>query len=265
MIIPDFQTMTFKNIHDVTCLGQTQPVVTLNGFSALYPAGPITLDNTIVDNIGPEAVEAEFSNIVTGPGPVNFAQYISGEDVTVMPSATAPNNTPPITCNFPTFSADPAARMVALMSLRSLALAVPGLLLAACSTTTPGPNGSCNFDPVVTDSCNTTADGGAFAALGLKGYTCTGSARPDYAANYAGGVPQGRSVPTNRRRWPRRRHRRCSNCGTTINDTTGGPSPDGRRRGNGSADGGRREPRPPAPCPAPARPTGPARHAAAAA
>jgi len=103
-LIPNFQTITFQNIHDVTCLGQTQPVVTLNGFSPLYPAGPITLDNTIVDNIGPQAVEAEFSNIVTGPGPVNYAQYISGQDVTVTPSSMSPTNAPPIECNFPTLT-----------------------------------------------------------------------------------------------------------------------------------------------------------------
>ena len=67
-------------------------MVTLNGFSVLYPAGPITLDNIIVDNIGPRRVEAEFSNIVTGPGPVNFARLHLGQDVTVCRARPADNS-----------------------------------------------------------------------------------------------------------------------------------------------------------------------------
>ncbi len=76
----------------------------MNGFSALYPAGPITLDNVIVDNIGPTAVEAEFSNIVTGPGPVNFSGYIAGQDVTVT-QLPVDNSVAPINCVFPTLPA----------------------------------------------------------------------------------------------------------------------------------------------------------------
>ncbi len=105
-LIPDFKSLTFRNIHDVTCLGSQPGVVTLNGFSVLYPAGPITLDNVIVDNIGPTAVEAEFSNIVYGPGPVNFTGYISGQDVTVTPSSEpADTSVAPINCVFPTLPA----------------------------------------------------------------------------------------------------------------------------------------------------------------
>jgi polygalacturonase len=100
-LIPNFKSLTFQNIHDTTCMATTQPVVTLNGFSVLYPAGPITLDNAIVDNIGPEAVEAEFANIITGPGPVNFAQYISGQDVNVT-AMPVDDSVAPIHCTFPT-------------------------------------------------------------------------------------------------------------------------------------------------------------------
>jgi polygalacturonase len=100
MMYPRFGVLNFKNIHSVTCFGETTPVVTLNGFSPLYPAGPITLDNAIVDNIGPSAVEAEFSSIVTGPGPVNFGGYISGQDVTVSPLAVD-TSVAPINCVFP--------------------------------------------------------------------------------------------------------------------------------------------------------------------
>jgi hypothetical protein len=82
--------------------------------------------------------------------------------------------------------------MVALMSARRIAFLVPWLLLGACTTNTETPNGSCQLDDAITASCNSTsADGGAPPTLGLTGYTCTGSARPDLAANYAGGVPQG--------------------------------------------------------------------------
>jgi polygalacturonase len=103
-MIPNFKSLTFRNIHDVTCFGQTEPAVTLNGFSVLYPAGPVTLDNIIVDNIGPQAVEAEFSNVITGPGPVNFASYIGGQDVTVT-QMPVDNSVQPINCVFPTLPA----------------------------------------------------------------------------------------------------------------------------------------------------------------
>jgi polygalacturonase len=104
-MIPKFKSLTFQNIHSEFCMSKTIPVVTLNGFSALYPAGPIGLDNVIVDNIGPNAVEAEYSNIVIGPGPVNFSSFIAGPDVTVGPSSTPPDNAAPTNCVFPTLPA----------------------------------------------------------------------------------------------------------------------------------------------------------------
>jgi len=98
---PRFGALTFQNIHDVTCMGLNQPVVTLNGFSAAYPAGPLTLNNVIVDNMGPQAIEAEFSNIVLGPGNVNFMP--SGLDVTVTPAFSGTST--PTNCVFPTLPA----------------------------------------------------------------------------------------------------------------------------------------------------------------
>jgi Glycosyl hydrolases family 28 len=101
---PDFKTMLFQNIHDVTCMGEVTPVVTLDGFSAALPAGPVTLDNVVVDNIGPSAVSSAFANIVLGPGNVNFANYIpAGDGVTVSNQITEDN--PPTTCVFPTLPA----------------------------------------------------------------------------------------------------------------------------------------------------------------
>jgi polygalacturonase len=98
---PDFRTLSFHNVHHVTCGGLGQPVVTLDGFSAVRPAGPITLDNVIVDNIDSEAVSAQFSNIVLGPGAVNFTP--SGLGVTVTNNITAGSTPHP--CVFPTLPA----------------------------------------------------------------------------------------------------------------------------------------------------------------
>jgi polygalacturonase len=95
---PRFGNISFKNIHDVTCMNTNQPVVTLNGFSALYPAGPLSLDNVIVDNVSPHAVEAEYATINLGPGEVNFQP--SGPDVTVT-SSIVPGSSTPINCVFP--------------------------------------------------------------------------------------------------------------------------------------------------------------------
>jgi hypothetical protein len=95
---PDFKSLTFQDIHHVSCMGVRQPVVTLNGFSEVVPAGPITLDNVVVDNIGPQAVSAAFADIHLGPGDVNFTP--SGLDVTVTNHITAGST--PRACAFPT-------------------------------------------------------------------------------------------------------------------------------------------------------------------
>jgi hypothetical protein len=69
---PEFKTLNFENIRHVSCMSMQQPVVTLEGFNAARRAGPITLDNVVIDNIAPHAVAAEFVDIRLGPGPVNF-------------------------------------------------------------------------------------------------------------------------------------------------------------------------------------------------
>ncbi|MES1164741.1 MAG: glycosyl hydrolase family 28 protein [Verrucomicrobiota bacterium] len=101
-LYPRFGSMTFHNIHSVTCMNTRFPVVTLNGFSALYPAGPITLDNVAIDNLSPVAVESEYANIVLGPGDVSFTP--AGPDVTVT-SNVAAGSSAPIHCVFPTLPA----------------------------------------------------------------------------------------------------------------------------------------------------------------
>jgi polygalacturonase len=101
---PMFKTMLFQNIHDVTCMNVIAPVVTLNGFSPALPAGPITLDNVVVDNIGPAAVESAFANLVLGPGNVNFAGFIpTANDATVSNKIT--DDTSPTGCDFPALPA----------------------------------------------------------------------------------------------------------------------------------------------------------------
>lgn len=51
-------------------------------------------------------------------------------------------------------------------------------------------NRDCVVDTAVASACN-ALDGGPPEGLGLQGYSCTGSARPDDAPQYHEGVPQG--------------------------------------------------------------------------
>jgi polygalacturonase len=95
---PQFTNLTFQNIHYQTCMTTGAPVVTFNGFSTAYPASNITLDNVIVDNIGPGNVEAEYvDNLTLGPGDVNFTPQ--GPDVLV--TDTRSGAPAPIPCSFP--------------------------------------------------------------------------------------------------------------------------------------------------------------------
>lgn len=94
---PEFGALNFRNVHDVTCLAQLQPVVTLNGFNSTLPAGPITLDNTIVDNTSPLAVASRFADVRLGPGNVNFVP--SGPGVTVTNNIS--EKSAPRECKFP--------------------------------------------------------------------------------------------------------------------------------------------------------------------
>jgi polygalacturonase len=98
---PEFKTLSFHNVHHVTCKSLTQPVITLDGFNAALPAGPITLDNVVIDNIGPQCVASQFANVVLGPGNVNFTP--SGTNVSVTNQIVAGST--PKTCVFPTLPA----------------------------------------------------------------------------------------------------------------------------------------------------------------
>jgi polygalacturonase len=98
-LLPDFRTLTFRNIHHVTCRGLTRPVVTLEGFNATKPLGPVTLDNVIIDNMGTLDSAAEWADIRLGPGDVSFRP--SGLGVTVT-DTRVPGSVPPRQCVFPT-------------------------------------------------------------------------------------------------------------------------------------------------------------------
>ena len=96
---PDFRALNFQNIRYVSCMSTVQPVVTIEGFNAGLRAGPITLDNVMIDNISADqGVAAEFADIRLGPGQVNFRP--SGAGVTVTNSIIGSST--PRECVFPT-------------------------------------------------------------------------------------------------------------------------------------------------------------------
>jgi polygalacturonase len=101
---PMFGSLAFHDFHSVTCLAENMPVVTLSGFNAAYPAGPITLDNVIVDGIGPQSVAAQFADITLGPGNVNFSPTGMGVKVTKRVSGSSS----PFECHFPELPAPQA-------------------------------------------------------------------------------------------------------------------------------------------------------------
>jgi hypothetical protein len=74
---PQFGAMSFENVHHVTCMGLREPVVSLNGYNEALPAGPLSFNNVVIDNIGPQSVSAQFSQLVLGPGQVNFGDTLN--------------------------------------------------------------------------------------------------------------------------------------------------------------------------------------------
>jgi polygalacturonase len=97
VLYPDFKSLEFHNLRHVTCMGAQRPVVTIEGFNAARPVGPVTLDNVIIDNMGPLDVAAEFANITLGPGNVNFKPV--GPWVSVTDTRT--EGSTPRACVFP--------------------------------------------------------------------------------------------------------------------------------------------------------------------
>jgi polygalacturonase len=113
---PQFGALSFSNVHHVSCLGINEPVMTLNGFNTLVPAGPITLDNVFIDNIGPQSASGQFSTILLGPGQVNFGDTLvsmsqkpvpqgGGQGLTVTDNRDPSQPGTPRHCVFPTLPA----------------------------------------------------------------------------------------------------------------------------------------------------------------
>jgi polygalacturonase len=98
---PEFRNIKLQNVRHVSCMNTRQPVVTLEGSSATRRAGPVSLDNVIIDNVSPLGVGAEHVDIALGPGNVNFVP--AGRDVTVL-NAIEGSSTPR-ECVFPTLPA----------------------------------------------------------------------------------------------------------------------------------------------------------------
>jgi polygalacturonase len=96
-LYPRFGAISVSNFHAVTCISLLPPVVNLEGFNTTYPAGPITLDNVIVDGVTSLDLAAQFASIDMGPGNVNFEPV--GPGVTVQNHITATEA--PISCSFP--------------------------------------------------------------------------------------------------------------------------------------------------------------------
>jgi polygalacturonase len=71
-VYPDFHAITMKNIRQVGCKALAPPNVILQGFNDQHPAGPITLDNVVLDGITPLYVYGQYSSVTLGPGNVNF-------------------------------------------------------------------------------------------------------------------------------------------------------------------------------------------------
>jgi polygalacturonase len=93
---PQFQNITLNNVRHVSCSNPLQSVITLHGMNAGRPMGPVNLDNVVVDGIGPNAVSAQYAELVLGPGPVNFTPVGRGVTLTDLRANGAPK-----ACVFP--------------------------------------------------------------------------------------------------------------------------------------------------------------------
>lgn len=97
--MPEFGEITMRNVRGVTCSATTQTTVSINGYSPDNITGPVNLDNVVFDNIGPQSISSRYSDIVMGPGDVNFE--ISGWGTNVTDNRDPGSSKPP-QCVFPT-------------------------------------------------------------------------------------------------------------------------------------------------------------------
>jgi polygalacturonase len=100
-LFPQFGSITVQNFHAVTCASLMAPIVDIQGFNAQFPAGPLTLDNVVVDGIAPPDVAAQFTSVTLGPGNVNF--FPAGNGAVVTDAITGTHT--PVACSFPALPA----------------------------------------------------------------------------------------------------------------------------------------------------------------
>jgi polygalacturonase len=94
---PEFGRVDLQNIRHVTCMNTKPLVVNIEGHSKVRRAGPVVLDNVVIDNIGPLNVYAEYADVVIGPGGANFRP--AGVDVRLTDETSG--DTPAKECVFP--------------------------------------------------------------------------------------------------------------------------------------------------------------------
>ena len=98
--MPEFGELTFRDIRGVTCMSQTQGVISVNGYSVDNITGPVRFDNVHFDNIGPQATSVRFADVYLGPGEVNFElNETTGARVI---DEVEPGSSTPHECRFPT-------------------------------------------------------------------------------------------------------------------------------------------------------------------
>jgi polygalacturonase len=96
--IPIFKSITLTNVRNVMCMALAPGLVVMQGYNGAYAAGPITLNNVIIDGITPLDVATQGANIVLGPGNVNFTP-VASNTVTVMNNISGEST--PMPCTFP--------------------------------------------------------------------------------------------------------------------------------------------------------------------
>jgi hypothetical protein len=103
-LLPWYKDILIQNLHQVTpsTTATTTGQVIIQGANATVPT-EVTLDNVVVDGIQQKDFVNKFhqttptdSIITVGPDPVNFVQFLSGPDVTLIDNIS--NNNPPYDC-----------------------------------------------------------------------------------------------------------------------------------------------------------------------
>ena len=96
-LFPAFGHISLENVRHVTCMNTKPLVVNIEGHSQVRRAGPVTLDNVVIDNLGPHNVYAEYADITLGPGGANFRP--DGKTVNLTDDSTGDRK--PKQCVFP--------------------------------------------------------------------------------------------------------------------------------------------------------------------